>query len=98
MATRIRLMRMGTKKKPFYRVVVADSRAPRDGRFIEELGYYNPLREPAEVRLDEEKVLKWLRNGAQPSDTAKDLLVRAGIWQRFTAGSRAEEESNERAS
>lgn len=96
MATRIRLMRMGAKKRPFYRVVVADSRAPRDGRFIEELGYYNPLREPAEVRLDEEKTIKWLRNGAQPSDTVMDLLVRTGIWEKFRTGRRgAEEESHE---
>ena len=98
MATRIRLMRMGAKKKPFYRIVVADSRAPRDGRFIESVGYYNPLREPAEVHLEADKVIKWLRLGAQPSDTVKHLLVRTGIWERFKTGAQqVEEEGNERA-
>ncbi|KKM11868.1 30S ribosomal protein S16 [Clostridiales bacterium PH28_bin88] len=82
MATRIRLKRMGGKKEPFYRLVVADSRSPRDGRFIEEIGYYNPIKDPEIIKVDEEKALKWLNTGAQPSDTAKALLKKAGIWQK----------------
>ena len=83
MADKIRLKRMGSKKRPFYRVVVADSRSPRDGRFIETVGTYNPLVEPAEVKLNEELVLSWLNNGAQPSDTVKNLLSNAGIMKKF---------------
>ncbi|MDD2510980.1 MAG: 30S ribosomal protein S16 [Syntrophomonas sp.] len=83
MATRIRLRRMGAKKSPFYRLVVADSRYPRDGRFIEELGYYNPSTTPATVNIDEEKALKWLASGAKPSDTARSLLQKQGIMARF---------------
>lgn len=79
MATKIRLKRMGSKKAPFYRVVVCDSRFPRDGRFIEILGYYNPLTEPAEIKINEEKAKQWLADGAQPSDTAKSVLKKAGI-------------------
>lgn len=79
MAVKIRLKRMGAKKAPFYRVVVADSRSPRDGKFIEEIGYYNPLAEPSEVKIDAEKAKKWLGNGAQPSDTVKSLLKKSGI-------------------
>ena len=79
MAVKIRLKRMGQKKAPFYRIIVADSRSPRDGRFIEELGYYNPLTEPATVKIDEEKAAKWLSNGAQPTDTVKALFKKAGI-------------------
>lgn len=79
MAVKIRLKRMGAKKKPFYRVIVADSRSPRDGKFIEELGYYNPLKEPSEIKIDAEKAEKWLSNGAQPTDTVKNLFKRAGI-------------------
>ena len=79
MAVKIRLRRMGAKKSPFYRIVVADSRYPRDGRFIEDLGYYNPLEEPAVVKVDVEKAQKWIANGAQPTDTVKDLLKRAGV-------------------
>jgi len=82
-ATKIRLMRMGRKKRPFYRVVVADSKARRDGRFIEILGYYNPLVDPAEVKVDEEKALKWLSEGAIPTDTVKNILSRAGIIKKF---------------
>ena len=82
MATKIRLRRMGAKKAPFYRVVVADSRSPRDGRFIEEIGYYNPISEPAEIKINEEKVLKWLQTGAQPSETVKQLLKTTGIWAK----------------
>ena len=85
MAVRIRLQRHGRKKRPFYRLVATDARAQRDGRFLERLGHYNPLTDPAEVVIDEDKVLKWLKRGAQPSDTAKNLLSRAGIWARFTA-------------
>ena len=79
MATKIRLKRMGAKKNPFYRIVVADSRAPRDGRFIEEIGSYNPNVTPAEVRVDVEKAQKWLNTGAQPSDTVRSLLKKAGV-------------------
>ena len=79
MAVKMRLRRMGSKKAPFYRVVVADSRYPRDGRFIEEIGTYNPLKNPAEINLDAEKVQKWIANGAQPTDTVKALIKKAGI-------------------
>ena len=79
MAVKIRLKRMGSKKNPFYRVVVADAKAPRDGRFIDELGYYNPLTEPAEIKLDAEKVSKWVKTGAQPTDTVRALIKKAGI-------------------
>jgi len=70
---------MGAKKAPFYRVVVADSRYPRDGRFIEEIGYYNPMKEPAEIKIDAEKAQKWIANGAQPTDTVKALLKKSDI-------------------
>jgi len=83
LAVRIRLQRHGRKKRPFYRLVAADARSQRDGNFIERLGYYNPLTEPAEIVINEEKALKWLRSGAQPSDTAKNLLSKVGIWARF---------------
>ncbi|MBB6675444.1 MULTISPECIES: 30S ribosomal protein S16 [Cohnella] len=83
MATRIRLKRMGAHKAPFYRVVVADSRSPRDGRFIEEIGIYNPVAQPAEVKIDEEKALKWLQSGAQASDTVRNLLSNAGVLKKF---------------
>ena len=79
MAVKIRLKRMGAKKAPFYRVVVADSRFPRDGRFIEQVGTYNPMVEPAAVEFDAEKVQKWIKNGAQPTDTVKRLLKNKGI-------------------
>ncbi len=81
MAVKIRLKRMGAKKKPFYRIVVADSRAPRDGKFIEEIGYYNPISEPIELKIDGEKAQKWLNNGAQPSDTVKALLKKQGVLE-----------------
>ncbi|MCX7921830.1 MAG: 30S ribosomal protein S16 [Clostridia bacterium] len=81
MAVKIRLKRMGAKKSPFYRVVVADSRYPRDGRFIEEIGTYNPVVEPAKVDIDNEKALKWIKNGAQPTDTVKSLLKKVGVMQ-----------------
>ncbi len=79
MSVRIRLKRMGAKKRPFYRVVVADARAPRDGRFIDTLGTYNPLTKPMEIRLNAEKVQLWLSRGAQPSDPVKRLLAREGL-------------------
>jgi len=79
MSVKIRLRRMGAKKAPFYRLVVADSRSPRDGKFIEEIGYYNPITEPAEIKIDAEKAKKWLANGAQPSDTVRSLLKKSGI-------------------
>lgn len=76
---KIRLKRMGAHKKPFYRVVVADARAPRDGKFIEEIGYYNPMVEPKEIKIDEEKAKKWLGTGAQPTETVKTLFKKSGI-------------------
>ena len=79
MAVKIRLRRIGAKKAPFYRIVVADSRYPRDGRFIEEIGYYNPTTEPATVKIDAEAAKKWIGNGAQPTPTVKALLKKAGI-------------------
>ena len=83
MAVKIRLKRMGAKKAPYYRLVVADSRSPRDGRFIETVGTYNPLTTPAEVKIDEEKAMKWLNNGAIPTDTVKNLFSKAGIMEKF---------------
>jgi len=82
MAVKIRLKRMGAKKKPFYRIIIADSRMPRDGRFIEEVGTYDPLQNPTKVVLKEERVSYWLRNGAQPTDTVKGLLLRLGFIDR----------------
>ncbi|MGO2084061.1 30S ribosomal protein S16 [Vagococcus sp.] len=82
MAVKIRLKRMGSKKKPFYRMVVADSRSPRDGRYIEIVGTYNPLLNPAEVKVKEEVILDWLSKGAQPSDTVRNILSREGIMKK----------------
>ena len=79
MAVKIRLRRMGAKKSPFYRIIVADSRSSRDGRFIEEVGYYNPMTNPAEIKVDAEKSQKWLENGAQPTETVKSILTKSGI-------------------
>lgn len=79
MAVKIRLRRMGAKKAPFYRIVVADSRYPRDGRFIEEVGTYNPMTDPSEIKIDAEKVKKWIATGAQPTDSVKSLMKRSGI-------------------
>ena len=79
MAVKIRLKRIGAKKAPFYRVVVADERAPRDGKFIEEIGYYNPLTDPVEIKIDAEKATKWLACGAQPTDTVRALLAKLDI-------------------
>ena len=83
MAVKIRLRRMGYKKHPFYRVIVADSRSPRDGRFIETVGTYNPLKNPTEIKVDEEKALTWLNNGAQPTDTVRSILTESGIMKKY---------------
>ena len=82
---KLRLQRFGSKKKPFYRVVAADSKKPRNGRYLEIVGLYDPTKEPAFVELDQEKILKWLRTGAQPTDTVKSLLSKAGIIRQFVA-------------
>ena len=79
MAVKIRLKRIGAKKNPYYRVVVADSRSPRDGKFIEEIGTYDPMAEPASVKIDAEKANAWLKNGAQPTETVKSLFVKSGV-------------------
>lgn len=83
MAVRIRLRRMGAKNRPFYRLVVADSRSPRDGRFIEEIGYYDPTTEPATLSVKQDRALEWLRRGAQPSETARALLEKSGAWKAW---------------
>ncbi|ASF39439.1 30S ribosomal protein S16 [Halobacillus halophilus] len=83
MAVKIRLKRMGSKRNPFYRVVVADSRAPRDGRIIEQIGTYNPVANPIEVKLDADKAMDWMSNGAQPSDTVRNLFSKEGIMKQF---------------
>nr|MBQ8891058.1 30S ribosomal protein S16 [Clostridia bacterium] len=79
MAVKIRLKRLGAKKKPFYRVIVADERSPRDGKFIDEIGYYNPLTDPVEIKIDAEKAAKWIANGAQPTETVRSILKKADI-------------------
>ncbi|MGI6361894.1 MAG: 30S ribosomal protein S16 [Bacillota bacterium] len=84
MVTKIRLKRMGAKRAPFYRLVVADSRYPRDGRFIEEIGYYDPTKDPVVIKIDEEKAMKWLATGAQPSDTVRNLMKKSGVWAKRT--------------
>ncbi|SDY92072.1 MULTISPECIES: 30S ribosomal protein S16 [Tindallia] len=81
MAVKIRMKRMGANKKPFYRIVVADSRAPRDGRFIEEIGYYNPVSEPKQIKIDQEKAQKWMKNGAKPTETVRVLFKKNGILE-----------------
>ena len=83
MAVKLRLKRMGSKQKPFYRIVAADSRCPRDGRFIETVGTYNPLKNPTEIKVDEEKALTWLNNGAQPTDTVRSILTESGIMKKY---------------
>lgn len=85
MAVKIRLKRMGAKKSPFYRIVVADSRSPRDGRFIEEIGYYNPLTEPKTVKVDNEKAVKWMKNGAKPTETVERLFKENGLFDKADA-------------
>ena len=82
MAVKIRLRRMGAKKSPFYRIVVADSRSPRNGRFIDEIGYYNPLTEPKTIKVDDEKAVKWLNNGAKATDTVERLFKEIGINEK----------------
>jgi small subunit ribosomal protein S16 len=86
MSVRIRLRRMGATKRPFYRVVVADQRSPRDGRFIENIGKYHPLEDPSLIEIDEERALHWLNVGAQPSNTVRVLMTKIGIWDKFAAG------------
>jgi small subunit ribosomal protein S16 len=83
MTTRIRLRRMGAQKRPYFRVVVADQRSPRNGRFIENIGKYHPLEDPSLIEIDEDKALGWLRKGAQPSDSVRILLTKVGIWKKF---------------
>lgn len=83
MAVKIRMTRMGAKKKPFYRLVVADSRSPRDGKYIEQIGFYNPLVEPIQLKIDEEKAVKWLNDGAQPTETVKSLFKKYGIYEKL---------------
>jgi len=83
MSVKIRLRRMGSKKRPFYRLVVADSRSPRDGRCIEEIGYYNPISEPIQIKIDDEKAVKWLEVGAQPTNTVKDLFKKHGVYEKM---------------
>ncbi len=83
MAVKLRLKRFGSKSKPFYRIVAADSRSPRDGRFIENVGTYNPITEPAEININEEVAIKWLNEGAQPTDTVRSLFRKVGITKKF---------------
>lgn len=83
MAVKIRLTRKGSKRNPFYRIIVADSKAPRDGKYIEQIGTYNPLAEPTEVKIDEEKAIEWLHNGAQPSNTIRNLFSKEGIMKKY---------------
>lgn len=83
MAVKIRLKRMGAKQRPFYRIVVADSRSPRDGRFISEVGTYNPLVNPAEIKINKEAVIDWVKKGAQPTDTVRNLLSKTGILEEI---------------
>ncbi len=89
MAVKIRLKRMGAKKSPFYRIVVADSRSPRDGRFIESIGYYDSTKQPTIVKIDEQKAVEWLVKGAQPTDTVRSLLSKQGILSRWDEAKRA---------
>jgi small subunit ribosomal protein S16 len=89
MAVKIRLKRMGTHKKPYYRLVVADSRSPRDGRFIEMVGIYDPLKKPAEIKVDQVRALDWLKKGAVPSDTARTLLSKVGIMKQFAEAAKS---------
>ncbi|MGI8575177.1 MAG: 30S ribosomal protein S16 [Egibacteraceae bacterium] len=105
MAVKMRLRREGKRKQPFYRVVVADSRSPRDGRFIEDIGFYQPLSDPSTIAIDHDRALYWLRNGVQPSDAVKQLLRVQGIWEEYKPGdpgkqrpARAEAEARARAS
>ncbi|MBO5475338.1 MAG: 30S ribosomal protein S16 [Bacilli bacterium] len=83
MAVKLRLKRMGAKQRPFYRIIAADSRSPRDGRFIETVGTYDPIKSDNNITLDEEKIIKWLNNGAQPTDTVKSILTNSGVWAKY---------------
>ena len=89
MAVKLRLKRMGAKQRPFYRIVVADSRSPRDGRFLETVGTYNPITSPAEVKVDEEKAMYWLNNGAIPTETVRNILSKEGIMKKFAESKKA---------
>jgi len=102
MAVRIRLRRMGAKRQPFFRVVVADSRSPRDGRFLDAIGTYNPRANPPEINIDREKALDWLKKGAEPSDSARAILRMTGVWESFkseggSVGGETAAEANEEA-
>ncbi|MDO5018534.1 MAG: 30S ribosomal protein S16 [Lagierella massiliensis] len=94
MAVKIRLKRMGSKKNPFYRIVVADIRSPRDGKFIEEIGFYNPLTEPKIVKVDPAKVNQWIKNGAKPTDTVNRLFKAHGVYESNKENNEAKEESS----
>ncbi len=89
MAVKIRLTRLGAKKKPFYRIIVADSRSPRNGRFIEIIGNYDPTKEPAIVNVDEDKAIDWMMKGAQPTDTVRSLLSKKGVMAKYDAAKRS---------
>ena len=93
MAVKLRLKRMGAKKRPFYRIVAADSRSPRDGRFIETLGTYNPIAEPKELKVNEEKIMTWLNNGAKPTDTVRSLLSEVGIMEKYATSKKSSKKS-----
>lgn len=97
MAVKMRLRREGKKKQPFYRVVVADVRSPRDGRYIEDIGYYQPLHDPSTIAIDRERALYWLRNGVQPSDAVTQLLRIQGIWEEFKPGDHGKDRSAKHA-
>ena len=95
MAVKMRLRREGKKKQPFYRVVVADVRSPRDGRFIEDIGYYHPLRQPSEINIDHDRALAWLRDGVEPTDAVKRLLRITGVWEEFRPGDPGKDRSTQ---
>lgn len=97
MAVKMRLRREGKRKQPFYRVVVADARSPRDGRFIEDIGYYQPLREPSEIEIKRERALYWLGEGVQPSDAVRQLLRVTGIWEEFRPGDVGRQRASQQA-
>lgn len=86
MAVKLRLKRMGSKQRPFYRIVAADSKSPRDGKFIEVVGTYQPIYKENTINVDEEKALKWLNNGAQPTETVKNILTKSGVWAKYKSG------------
>lgn len=96
MAVKLRLKRMGAKKRPYYRIVVADSRSPRDGRFIDTVGTYNPIMKDSPVTIDDEKITQWLKNGAQPTDTVKNILRSAGVYAKLNATKPIKKEKSEK--